>query len=81
MNNEEKITPSIYHIEWFDNGITLTQPEEEIYELEKFSNGGKHNDEAMHKFLGKMLWEDIHYACDSLLCNKFKVTIKIENDE
>lgn len=70
----EKFT---YIVEEFDNGISLRIPEQEYYECEKFSNKGKTDDEAIIKFLGKNLWQDIRCFCDEHLTSNVKLELRI----
>lgn len=70
-----------YHLQWLDNGIVLTIPEDDTIMCKTFSNDGKPNDEEMIKFVGQFLWQDVCLAANDLLENNLKITIIIEKDE
>lgn len=77
-DNTENIT---YMVDILDNGITLTIPEQDFMQCEKFSKDGKTDDEAIIKFLGRNLWEDIRSFADYRLTNDIKIKINLSVKE
>lgn len=70
-----------YHIQMCDNGIVVAVPELDMLECKEFSGDGRVGDEAMHKYLGQLLWSDILDSCNQGLSNNIKLTISIEEDK
>lgn len=70
-----------YHIQMCNNGIVVAAPDYEMLECKEFSGNGKADDEAMHKYLGSLLWSDILDFCNQSCINNIKLTISIEEDK
>lgn len=72
-----------YHIQMCDNGIVVAAPDLGMLECKEFSGTGrgKVDDEAMHKYLGHLLWSDILSFCNQACINNIKLTISIEEDK
>lgn len=83
MNDKIKNTKEeyVFHIQWLDNGIVLAEPNYNILECEKFENKGDAGDSAMHKLIGKNIWEDIYEFSNKTCASNVKVTIVLEEDK
>lgn len=82
METKEDYTESItYMVEMLDNGITLTIPEQDFKQCEKFTDIGKDDDDAMIKFIGKNLWADIKQFADYKVTNDIKIELTISKNE
>lgn len=77
---EEEKECVTYMVDMLDNGITLTIPEQDFMQCEKFSNEGKTDDEAIIKFLGTNLWKDIRSFADCRLTDNIKIELTLSNN-
>lgn len=81
MDKENKAKEEFeLHIQWLDNGIVLAEPAFNVLECEKFENKGDASDMAMHKLIGRNVWEDIYEYFNKSCATNVKVTITLEED-
>lgn len=74
----EEIT---YNIEFLDNGIVLTDIDNNWAECEKYSDNsdnGYYKEQSIINLIGKNIWSDIIHHVEDKPIDKVKITIKIE---